>query len=327
MGSRQSVVDSDCAAHSCIQHKSLSEGIEKAQIEKLGEGLRTIIEEPLLGAIAETGKPGHTILNRSKEHLLKNIQIVRPNAEMKEALQLVEKVIQIKEMIEKLEKEGSSFRLDVSCVKDLISEVMKMPIYRDLQEERNCYAVNFLQCLAVKLISADATEVLHAYGKKCLGEKVFSNSDSIFSPKDLADQLSGYLNRFSFNVDSFGPVKEGRLLWMAAHPLRAIHGLYSNTHPLLYNGTQDNPYFTAHAFMDMDSGKKLDFYYGPGPTGSPLFEHGVLPAYRKFDTFELRFNHQNMHNKGDYPRIQDAVRMESPHHFHAVFSFDKPGRK
>lgn len=312
-----------------VQHKSLFDGIEKAQIAKLSEGLSTIIEEEWLGMIVDPKKPGYTILNLPSAQLLQNIRLLRPNANEKEVSELVEKVVQIKEMVQKLEKEGGSLRLDVSSVQSLISETLKLPLYLDLKQERNCYAVNFVQCLAIKLVSTDATEALADYGKKCLGEEMFKNPDRSFSPKELADQLSGYLNRFSFNADAFGPIKEGRLIWMAAHPLRAIHGLYSNTHPLFYDGTQSNPYFSNFALIDPDTAKKLDFYFGPGPTGSPFFEHGVLPAYEKFDTFEMRFNHQNMHNKGDYPRIQDAIRieMESSNLFHAVFSFDKPWAK
>jgi hypothetical protein len=307
-------------AVSYYKHKSLSDGIEKAQIQKLAEGLDLVIEGDLLGEIAQADRPGRTIGSFSKEELTANIFEQQDGVNEKSAAALVEKVLRIKEKIVELKAKGSSFWLDVAAIREAIADVMNMQIYRDLAKNPDCYAVNFLQCLVVKLIAANGTETLREYGKECLNKARFDESPGrTFQPEELADQLSGYLNLPSFNFNSFF----GEIIWAAAHPWNAIHALHSATHPLSYDSGQGNPRFSAHSF-EMEGKKKIQFYYGPGPTGDPLFEYGLLPAYEKFNTFELRFNHQDTHNPKDHLRIQDAIRMKNHQHLHAVISFNKP---
>src|SRR6185436_4087070 len=89
------------------------------------------------------------------------------------------------------------------------------------------------------------------------------------------------------------------------------------------DASEGNPNFSAHSFKI--GGKELKFYYGPGPTGNPVFEHGVLPAYEKFGVFELRFNHQDTSNRHEYVRIQELQRIvdENPKVLkHALLGFD-----
>ncbi len=303
-------------------HKTLHKGIEKAQIQKLTEGLEIVVEGERLGQIADVNTPGKVLGSFTQGELAANIvQQLGENADRENAIVLAKKVIQIKEKIQRLQKEGSSFSLDVASLRESIGEVMNMQTYRDLASNPDCYAVNFLQILAVKLIATDGTETLRAYGKECLGKEDLQPTSEVH-PTELANLLSNYLKKPSFNVDPLGPVKEGRLIWWAAHPLKGIHSLYSNTHPLSYDGSKENPHFSGHMF-DLD-GKQVAFYYGAGPTGDPLFKYGLLPAYEKFGTFELRFNHQNTRDSKDHLRIQDAIEMESDQHLHAVISFDKP---
>ena len=303
-------------------HKTLHEGIEKAQIKKLTEGLEIVVEGERLGQIADVNTPGRVIGSFTQRELAANtLELLGEGADRESASLMAKKVIQIKEKIQLLQHQGSSFFLDVASVRDGVGEVMNMQIFRDLANNPDCYAVNFLQILAVKLIATDGTETLQAYGKECLGIADLQPNSEIH-PTELADLLSNYLKRPSFNVDGFGFGKEGRFIWWAAHPLKGIHALYSNTHPLSYDGSKGNPHFSGHSF-DLD-GKQVAFYYGPGPTGDPLFKYGLLPAYEKFGTFELRFNHQNTRNSKDHLRIQNAIEMENDQHLHAVISFDKP---
>jgi hypothetical protein len=303
-------------------HKTLHEGIEKAQMQKLAEGLEIVVEGKQLGQIAEVDMPGRVIGSFTQGELTANILKQKgEGADLESASRMAKKVVEIKEKIRLLKNE-SSFSLDVASVREKIAEVMNMPLYRDLERNSDCYAVNFLQILAVKLIATDGTETLRAYGKECLNKADLQPNSGV-NPTELADLLSGYLKKPSFNVDRFGPLKEGRFLWWAAHPFKGIHALFSNTHPLDYNGSKENPHFSAHSF-EMEDGRKIDFYYGAGPTGDPLFEHGLLPAYEKFGTFELRFNHQNTHDSKDHQRILRTRKMESAEHLHAVISFDKP---
>jgi len=309
--------------YSYYKHKSLNDGIEKAQIAKLAEGLDVIVGGNRLGEIAEFNRPDPTIGHFSQEALTENI--LRQGIEgidPASASEMAKKVIQIKMMIHSLRKEGSSFWLDVATVRNRIADVMNMPIYRQLARNRDCAAVNFLQILAVKLISADGQETLREYGKECLGKEQFDEQPGrTFRPEELADQLSGYLNGVSFNVNTFCHIPVGRILWSAAHPKLAMHSLHAGTHPLNYNASSMNPHFAGHSFKKED--KEFGFYYGPGPTGDPLFEFGILPAYEKFGSFELRFNHQNTNSSQDHFRIADALSMANKQHLHAVVSFDK----
>ncbi len=303
-------------------HKTLHDGIEKARIKKLLEGLELVVEGKRLGQIADVYTPGRVIGRFTPQELAANIeQLLGEGADRESASLMAKKVIQIKEKIQLLQHKGSSFFLDVASVRGEIGEVMNMQIFRDLANNPDCYAVNFLQILAVKLVATDGMETLQAYGKECL-DKADLQPNSEIHPTELADLLSNYFKRPSFNVDGFGLLQEGRFLWWAAHPLKGIHALYSNTHPLSYDGSQGNPHFSGHSF-DLD-GKQVAFYYGAGPTGDPLFKYGLLPAYEKFGTFELRFNHQNTRDSKDHLRIKDAIEMENNQHLHAVISFDKP---
>ena len=312
---------------SYYNHKSFYDGVEKAQIKKLSEGLDLVVEPKNLGLKAQFEQSGLTIGSFSETDLKANIlEQLGSGADERSAARMAKKVIQIRKMVEHLKKNGSSLLIDPTTVRDALSDVMGMHIFRKLASNEDCVAVNFLQFLAVKLVSADANDALRDYGMQCLGSELFEEQPGrTFRPDELADHLIRYLQRPSFNVDSFGPLKEGRFIWAVAHPGKAMHALYSNTHPLKYKSTQANPYLSAHQFKE--GGKTTTFYYGPGPTGDPLFEYGVLPAYKKFGSFELRFNHQNTSNRGDYARIQDSVRMANDQLLHAVIGFDKKGAK
>jgi hypothetical protein len=311
---------------SYFQHRAFHQAIEAAQIQKLGEALNVVVEGERFGQIARLHKMGKPIGFYTEQQLQENIvQQMGFDADPKQAAEMAKKTIAVQEMIHRLKKEGSTWRLSVAAVRSQIAEIMHMPIYQKVASNPNCLAANFLQCLAVKWIATDANQALRDYGKACLGKEPFKTPGQTFEPKEAADQISRYLNGLAFNADGWGPFQEGRLIWAAAHPLRAIHAISSKTHPLLYDSSKGNPSFSAHVFEQGD--KKIHFYFGPGPTGDPLFEFGVLPAYAKCDTFELRFNHQNVRSLSDSYRIEEALRMANDQHFHAVVGFDKIWRE
>ena len=257
--------------YSYYKHKSLYDGIEKAQIAKLAEGLDVIVGGNRLGEIAQFNRPDPIIGHFSQEALTANIlQQGIEGIDPASASEMAKKVIQIKIMIHRLRKEGSSFWLDVATVRNQIADVMNMPIYRQLARNRDCAAVNFLQILTVKLISTDGQETLREYGKECLGKEQFDEQPGrTFLPEELADQLSGYLNGASFNVNTFCHIPVGRILWAAAHPKLAMHSLHASTHPLNYNASLMNPHFAGHSFKKED--KEFGFYYMVPDHGRPYF--------------------------------------------------------
>jgi hypothetical protein len=147
--------------------------------------------------------------------------------------------------------------------------------------------------------------------------------ENAFSPTQLADFMSGYLRKpgFSYHGLQF-------LLYIACHPLSAMHSAASEMDPLGYDPSEGNPPFSAHTFQS--GNKKLIFYYAPGPTGNPIFEHGILPAYEKFNVFEIRFNHQDTIKKSEYYRVKEIQRIgdENPQVLrHALIGFDTKMKK
>ncbi|GEM_PF-2956864 len=308
---------------SYVQHRSLFQAIEKARVQKLCECLSLVVEGHRLGQTARLGQPGAHFGAFTNDELKANILQVAGNADEKEIDRFVAQAVAIKDQIGRLQMNGTSLRVDADSVRANVAKAMRMPLYQALAQSRDCYAVNFLQFIAVKLLSSDGSEALRAYGKKKIGaSEVEAKAAAGFQPNELADYMTRALSGPSFNADGFLFLKDSKAMWMAAHPLRAIHAISSHTHPLSYDSSYSNPHFYGHSFSE--SGRKVDFYYGAGPTGDPLFEFGVLPAYEKFGTFELRVNHQNIHQKADYLRIKDALRMDGAQHLHAVLSFDKP---
>jgi hypothetical protein len=235
----------------------------------------------------------------------------------REAGKLAAKVFKIRSKIERLAKTGSLKGGIKGLLIDL-REAMQSPFYKSIKHT-DCEGVNFLQFVAVKLIAADGTEALKNYGKKCLGKL---EGDG-FGPEDLAGLLSGELAKPGF---AYGLL--GKPLWIATHPFYAMHSAKSEYDPLGYDASLENPNFSAHSF-EM-GGKSLKFYYGPGPTGNPIFEHGVLPAYEKLGVFELRFNHQDMSSRNESFRIRELQRIveENPRVLkHALLGFDTKMKK
>ncbi|MBI5272764.1 MAG: hypothetical protein HY861_02130 [Chlamydiia bacterium] len=319
--------------YSHFYHKSLHDGIKDAQIQKLKSSFDVIIGghvgSTTKGAIALADQTIEFLsLSELRENILQCHKAIGCKQDPASATKLAHAVIAIREKIAKLHR-GEFVWGGVEGLREEIAEVMKMQIYQDLEnypeshKPKDCFAINFLQVLAVKFVAVDGTAALTAYGKKCLEShngKPFAEEEQ-FGPADLADQLSGCLQAASFSSD--GWVR--KMFWALAHPHLAVHSLKSVTQPLEYNASESNPSFTAYSYAD-SNGKEMRFYYGPGPTGDAIFEHGLLPAYKRFQIHELRFNHQDTHKKDDHARVQDAHRMAREHPEalrHAVVGFDK----
>ncbi len=305
-------------------HKSLKVDIEEAQIRSVSESLGIVLAGPNRGE--RTQKPQALSRARLKEGLLlasrKGPGVVSFKT-IHEANKLAAKIFKIRSKIERLARAGSpkTQRLwDIESIKGGIKglqgdlrKAMKSSLYQSIKRE-DCEGVNFLQFVAIKLLAADGTDALKNYGKKCLGEL----QDNAFSPVNLADSISSYLAKPGFAYGLGWPI------WVASHPLYAMHCSKSAYNPLGFDASQRNPNFSAHSFKI--GGKELKFYYSPCPTGSPIFEHGVLPAYEKFGVFELRFNHQDASNSHEYVQIQELQRIvdENPKALkHALLSFDR----
>ncbi|MBM3183923.1 MAG: hypothetical protein FJZ64_01285 [Chlamydiae bacterium] len=285
-----------------VKRDSFRNDIEKARAQKIIESLNISVSSESLGQVSSK--------NISKEEFKQNLIDHRVSSEVAEML--AQKVLSIREKIQRL-KEGKG---SVNAVREELVECIKLPQYQALSQEKNCYAVNFLQILAVKFLSGNASQALQDYGHKMIGQKE-ERADQELSLTHFADRMQRVLNQPSFRKNA---------IWVLAHPFFSIHSLRSHTHPLEYNASSKNPHFSAHSFS-LGDGKEMQFYYGPGITVDPLFEHGVLPMYRKMGVFELRFNHQDTWRRADYVRIQDAVRTANKEHIHVVIGFDKKVEK
>jgi hypothetical protein len=291
-------------------HKSLKDDIEQAHIKSVSESLRIVLTGPNRGK--RTSKPQELSFAKLKEDLLlsfKKEKGIDAGPETKrEAAILAGKVLNIREQIKRLER--GEYRIE--DLHSALSDAMNHSLYQTIKRQ-DSEAVNFLQFVAIKLLAADGTNALKNYGKKCLGDL----KGNAFSPDQLADGMARYLAKPGFSYGAGWPI------WAACHPFSVMHAAKSEYNPLGYDGAEGNPNFSAHAFCIGD--KKMIFYYGPGPTGNPIFEHGVLPAYEKFGVFELRFNHQDAMSKHEYVRIQEIQRItdENPGVLrHALLGFD-----
>lgn len=283
---------------SYVKHDSFRNDIETARAQKMVESLNICLEGKHLGQVSSK--------NIFKEEFKQNLIDHKISSEMAEML--TQKILSIRAKIERL-KEGKG---SVNAVREEVEACMRLPLYQTLIQEKNCYAINFLQILAVKLLSGDANQALQNYGHKMIGQEG-ERGDQPMPLAHFADRMQRVLNQPSFRKNA---------IWVLAHPFLAIHALQSHTHPLQYNASSKNPCFSAHSFS-FGSGKEMQFYYGPGITGDPLFKRGVLPMYRKMGVFELRFNHQDTWRRADHMRIQEAARTANEQHIHVVIGFDK----
>ena len=300
--------------YSYYKHKSFAEDLEKAQIKSVSDSLNIVLAGPHRGE--RTHAPADVSVESLKEGLLLayrvNTGFVAGTETKSESEKLAVQVLEIRKKIERM-AQGEIVPGGIAELREDLSAVMNTPLYQLLERE-DCEAVNFVQFASVKLIATDGNEALRKYGKKCLGEL----RDEETGVVQLADHMTGYLNQLSF---AYG--FPHRALFIACHPLTAFHSATSAMDPLNYNASEGNPNFSAHAFSV--DGKKLQFYYGPGPTGNPIFEHGVIPAYKKFGVFELRFNHQDMGKKSESHRVKEILRMgeENPDVLrHVLLGFD-----
>ena len=295
-------------AYSYAANKPLHDRLEKAQAATLAQSLKIVLQGPERGRTSPS--PIRPSVQALKIDLVKQGGLKAPS-EKEQADYLAQGAVRIRYTIEKMQR-GEFPRGGVQSLRSDLAALMNNPLYRKLKNADSA-AINFLQYVAVKLIAVDANSVLFDFGKEFLGR----SEKEKFSPQELADGMSAYLKRRGFSID------HGRLFYSAAHPNKAERSLMSVLDPLGYDASVGNPTFSAHSF---ELGKKkMNFYYGPGPTGNPIFEHGVLPAYRKFGVFELRFNFQNTRDKAEALRVRDMVRIADANSDvlkHAVLGFD-----
>jgi len=288
--------------------------IAKAQVASVSDSLRIVLSGSEMGQLKneriemnETGLVDGLLLAYRKEK-----GVVAGASTRAAAKKLARETMEIRSKIERM-ADGEAVPEGMRGLIGDLSRVMKSPFYQTV-EAQDSDAANFLQFIAVKLIAADGSRALSNYGKKCLGPL----EEDSFSPVRLADLMSDYLKKPGFSYKGLN-----RALYVVCHPDLTVHSIESELDPLGYDASKGNPNFSAHTFEE--DGKKMTFYFGPGPTGNPIFEHGVLPAYEKFGVFELRFNHQDTSKRSEYFRVKEILRMgrENPEVLrHALLGFD-----
>jgi len=186
---------------------------------------------------------------------------------------------------------------------------MSSAIYQKLKTSENNPAIELLQVLAIKDLSAQGEPALQNYGKKILG----SLGKYTYTWDELADQLDEQAGAF-FAYQRNGLISA--IFWAIAHPSEVMHEVEASWFPLEYNGHKGNPNFRGSDFS-LD-GKSMQFYYGPGPTGDRLYNDGVLVYMDKLNkeganVLELRHNFQNMEKSSEAQRIYEMMRYEQEH--------------
>lgn len=217
---------------------------------------------------------------------------------------------------DRIEKRGDS----VEKIRVELSRILKDSIYQKLKDE-DSPLINFLQILCIKLYSADGSGAFRQYAKDV--GLIYPEKHKL---KDLSSVMTKQLNKFfSHNRNNLGR----QICWGISNPKAVIHSIYSNITRFnwarKYNSHQKNPSLIGHTLSYGD--KSVRFVWGPGFTGDEIVEHGLLPAYKKFDIRELRFNHQDTHNNAEFHRIQDGFAITSKFGYegrldHVLLGFD-----
>jgi hypothetical protein len=267
--------------------QSLREGIEKAQIESL----KTTLYIGLSGD--DRGRKQEKLVSPSCKELEDDLMRSCHASEWGKAAALAEGVYALREKIENLSGEFVPGRVE-SIREDLV-KLTGLPLYQRLEND-DCKAINFIQYVAIKLLAANGNDALMQHGEECFG----GIEDPTVTPGKLADLMHNYLKDPGFSKDTLCE----RIIYFVSHWEKALLSHQSGADPLKFDAGIGNPNFSAHDF-DV-GGKKVTFYYGPSIAGSTIFEHGVLPAYKKFGGGELRFDHQDTFVKGDLARINRA---------------------
>ena len=289
---------------------NLRDRIEKSRIFKLHEALNIVLTGPKKGQMGEAGWNQLTDLDlfQDYEKTIKEFTTAKQSHETilwDDYQKFTNRVLalrsRIKNLYERSNKNGFRYFDSIQKIREELGKILQDPIYQKLKDQDLTH-INFLQILCVKLSRADGNEAFRAYAKDL---SLVGPNDQL---KDLETNMSDRLNRiFSHNRKNKGRT----FLWSITHPLNTLHSLFgSHISPKNYNSHQNNPSFAGHTFTR--DKRSVQFVWGPGFTGDPIFEHGLLPAYKKFEIHETRFNYQDRSHKSENERINLGFKITDP---------------
>ncbi len=297
--------------------RRLREKIETARVAKLHEALFLGLQGAEKGKKKSQGSIRH----------IKNAQIEGLVAELNresgiDSKRFVHRVLLLRNQIHYLHKmKKTGTRPDqlysefdsVEKIRAYLSKLLDDPVYRALKD-KDLALINFLQILSIKLYRADVSRELREYAD----DLELSSKTGI---KGLCHSVQTRLKKFwAHHRDTIF----GKLAWALPRLLGEVwHSWESERKPLQYNSHEKNPSFVGHTFER--DGKKAQFVWGPGMTGDSIVELGLLPAYQKFNQYEIRFNHQDVKKNHEFERIQKGFEISDAsngHLIHVILGFE-----
>jgi hypothetical protein len=310
-------------AVSYVYNHSLVDGIKAARLQAFQEGLKCLLSKDGQEQPFEKWDPKELFFTCHEQLSAQNPLPagIDPNRQNTAINDFLNQVFNVKKLIDK--------KADPDTIRKAIDKAMSTPVYQALKRKEGNPAVELLQILAVKELSAKGAPVLIEYGKKVVGPL----NQETFSFGELADVLdTAASDAFAFQRNNV----LSTAVWTAAHPLNALHSQKSRWLPLEFNSHDGNPNFQAYEFVHPKNPQvKMQFYFGPGPTGDHLYNDGVLVYIDKLNgkgipVCELRENFQNIQEKHEAARIVEMLRYREEHPSSFKFislSFDTPCMK
>lgn len=307
----------------CGRQRTLSREIEQKKIQNAFDSLDIVLNAGGLGSsFSHDGKSPipvrflgiHRMRRLRRDQLIQNAKGLvesRTSLKEREIVKMIDRIIKIREKIETFHKKGSG---DLEGLRNDIKRILEMPIYQELEDDERCYAVNFLQVLTVKLLNTNVEELLQTFGSRLIEDCGVRIEGSV-APGEFSQVIDTCITQEIGTFRNQNQTEDtvlGRaaglikmIFWRLAHPGVTIQSLKSSfCSPKNYDSAKGNPQFAAHCFCKGD--KKIQSYYGPGPTGDPLDEHGLLSWCMKVGTFVVRYNYQDASHSSEHKRLLEA---------------------
>lgn len=195
----------------------------------------------------------------------------------------------------------------VGAIRKQLAELLGSRVYQALKDTKDNIIIEYLQEVSLCMIKADATGVLEKYGKELQKEIQKEPQPATFNTcQELAKAIEAELEKPNFRRDSKFDV-----IWFAiTHPDATFHTLDAKYNPLGYDShCTNNADYHGFTLLQNKKNEPIQFYYGSCQTGDPIYEHGVIPAYRKRKLTEVRFNYQSTHCDDELARTEELHRI------------------